>query len=75
MEDERGTVEFEANRANLEMALRMLRRKRLIDGRTRLNFARRARDARTVKELRELGRDLARIVRSRRKEGPERDPG
>ena len=75
MKDERGSRNFEANLSILEMELRGARERGALDETDHANLLRRAREAKTMEELRQIGRDLARIVGARLKGVPERDPG
>ena len=59
MRDERGSIEFEANLANLLMHLRYLWRDGKIDVVDHFLFTRRARRARTIDDLRQIVKELA----------------
>lgn len=75
MKDERGSFNFEIEKANIELALRFAWREGRLANTDYVVLLRRAREARTLEELREIVGDLARILRSRMREGPQRGPG
>ena len=75
MRDERGSIEFEADLANLLIHLRYLWRDGKIELVDCFLFTRRVRRSRTREELKAIAGDLARIYRSRIEEDPERGPG
>ena len=75
MVDERGSFEFEVEKANLELALRFVWTEGTLGDAEYFRLYRRVRRARTREELKAIAGDLARIYRSRIEGGPERGPG
>jgi hypothetical protein len=63
MEDERESVDFKVNLANIELALRILRDEKTIDETTYFDFMIEARRATTIDQLRKLGHRLARVTK------------
>ena len=70
MEDERESLNFEANLANVKLFLRFLWEDRVIDVVTYWDFIRRVRDARTTEDLRVIARELVEISKARKRENP-----
>ena len=70
MRDERGTLEFEANVANVKLFLHFLWRDRVIDVVTYWDFIRRVRKARATEDLRAIARELVEISKARKGENP-----
>ena len=68
MEDERESLHFEANLANVKLLLRFLWRDRVIDVVTYWDFSRRVRKARATEDLREIARELVEISKARKRE-------